>query len=207
MAYSYANRDEVKRCAMADFLNLFDALGGRRRQKALFCPFHSDRNPSASIFKSRYHCFGCGESMDVIAFVQRQLGKTFKGALEWLADYYEIPISDQPFSKSEKRKFASAKRRASVEALALTAWRRELIDSLRAERNTIWAGEQAACRWAREHMNNPKFDDDPRWELVWNSVKRQAIGDLYNRALNTIGVAPATELIRLWRAEQRKNAA
>lgn len=37
------------------------------------CPFHADRTPSFTIFKgdSRWHCFGCGATGDVIDFVRR----------------------------------------------------------------------------------------------------------------------------------------
>lgn len=37
------------------------------------CPFHDDRSPSFTIFAndSRFYCFGCGASGDVVAFVRR----------------------------------------------------------------------------------------------------------------------------------------
>jgi hypothetical protein len=53
---SHADRDEIKARAEADFLNFYLEHGGRRRAKALHCIFHSDRNPSASIHKSRHRC-------------------------------------------------------------------------------------------------------------------------------------------------------
>jgi len=52
------------------------------------CPFHDERTPSFTVRPSvgRYHCFGCGESGDVIAFVQKVDGLGFAEAVEHLAD-------------------------------------------------------------------------------------------------------------------------
>ena len=37
------------------------------------CPFHQEKSPSMSVHASRqfFHCFGCGASGDVFAFVQK----------------------------------------------------------------------------------------------------------------------------------------
>lgn len=37
------------------------------------CPFHNDTNPSLSLNndKGLFHCFGCGESGDIVAFIQK----------------------------------------------------------------------------------------------------------------------------------------
>ena len=37
------------------------------------CPFHKEKTPSFSVDsqKQRYHCFGCGDGGDVIAFIMK----------------------------------------------------------------------------------------------------------------------------------------
>ncbi len=49
-------------------------------------PDHDDRNPSFYVDpgKQYYRCFGCGAHGDVIDFVMRMRGLTFKEALEYL---------------------------------------------------------------------------------------------------------------------------
>ncbi|MBF0686936.1 MAG: DNA primase [Cellulomonas sp.] len=51
------------------------------------CPFHDERSPSFHVRPQvgRYHCFGCGEGGDVIAFVQQVDGLGFTDAVEYLA--------------------------------------------------------------------------------------------------------------------------
>lgn len=62
------------------------------------CPFHDERSPSFTVRPQvgRYHCFGCGEDGDVIAFVQKQDHTSFQEAVEKLATRigYELRYED-----------------------------------------------------------------------------------------------------------------
>jgi DNA primase len=51
------------------------------------CPFHDEKTPSFTVRESAgsYHCFGCGEGGDVVAFVQKVDHLTFVEAVERLA--------------------------------------------------------------------------------------------------------------------------
>ncbi|MCX4097707.1 DNA primase [Nocardia sp. alder85J] len=52
------------------------------------CPFHDEKTPSFHVRPSRglFHCFGCGESGDVFAFLQRHEQIGFREAVELVAD-------------------------------------------------------------------------------------------------------------------------
>lgn len=67
---------------------------GNNTYKGL-CPFHDERTPSFNVNATtgRYHCFGCGEDGDGLAFVQDKIaGGDFRFAAEYLADKYGIGI-------------------------------------------------------------------------------------------------------------------
>jgi DNA primase len=51
------------------------------------CPFHDERSPSFHVRPQvgSFHCFGCGESGDVIAFLQKMDHGTFSETVEQLA--------------------------------------------------------------------------------------------------------------------------
>lgn len=58
------------------------------------CPFHDERSPSFHVRPQvgRYHCFGCGEGGDVIAFVMKVDGLAFAEAVEYLAGRVGIQL-------------------------------------------------------------------------------------------------------------------
>ncbi|NDK32116.1 DNA primase [Nesterenkonia haasae] len=58
------------------------------------CPFHDERTPSFHIRPQvgSYHCFGCGESGDVIAFLQAMEHTSFQETVERLAQKFGIEL-------------------------------------------------------------------------------------------------------------------
>lgn len=52
------------------------------------CPFHDDKSPSFYLYldTNTFHCFGCQEHGDVITFVIKLHGYSFKEAVQYLAD-------------------------------------------------------------------------------------------------------------------------
>jgi len=64
------------------------------------CPFHAEKTPSFSVHATRqfYHCFGCGESGDVFAFVQKVENITFPEAVRLIAQKLGVPMPKVSFS-------------------------------------------------------------------------------------------------------------
>lgn len=87
------------------------------------CPFHNEKSPSFYVHPERgfFHCFGCGASGDVFAFVMRLEGLTFPDAARRLAERagIELPVAD-PAREQEHRKVRAREERlvSVVEAAA-----------------------------------------------------------------------------------------
>jgi DNA primase len=58
------------------------------------CPFHNEKTPSFHVNpdKGLYHCFGCGKSGDIIAFVQETEHLNFTEAVEALGKRFNVVI-------------------------------------------------------------------------------------------------------------------
>lgn len=75
------------------------------------CPFHNEKTPSFTVTKGKgFKCFGCGKSGDVLSFLMEHNNLNYIQAIEWLANYYNIPIEregpnhvyDKPVERLEK---------------------------------------------------------------------------------------------------------
>jgi len=80
------------------------------------CPFHQEKTPSFSVMPERgtFHCFGCGEGGDAIDFVEKAEQLDFVGAIEWLADRFNVPLEYEEASPEADRE---RKRRERLYAL------------------------------------------------------------------------------------------
>lgn len=60
------------------------------------CPFHDESTPSFNVRPNfgTYKCFGCGESGDVIAFIQHKEGLNFDDAVRMLAEQFGVEIHE-----------------------------------------------------------------------------------------------------------------
>lgn len=84
--------DEIKsRNDIVDVIGSYISLNDKN--KAL-CPFHNDHSPSFSVHQDKqiYKCFSCGESGNVITFVQKITNSTFAEAIKILADRCGIKL-------------------------------------------------------------------------------------------------------------------
>lgn len=94
--------DEVKsKNDIVDVIGSYISLNDKN--KAL-CPFHNDHSPSFSVHpdKQIYKCFSCGESGNVITFVEKFLGISFQEAVKLLADRAGIKLNINVPKKTNK---------------------------------------------------------------------------------------------------------
>lgn len=104
---------EIKaRVNLADLLEEYGLQVKRIGSSAkVCCPFHKEKTPSfhINLEHNYYKCFGCGESGDVLTFVQKYEGLTFIDALKKLADRAGVKLEQKnadPEAKLRERLYA-----------------------------------------------------------------------------------------------------
>lgn len=87
------------------------------------CPFHDERSPSFNVRPSvgRYHCFGCGEGGDVIAFVMKVDGMGFTEAVEYLAGRFGVQLRYEDNGTPQRPREEPGKRQRLIEAHRVAA--------------------------------------------------------------------------------------
>src|SRR5215813_8843957 len=72
------------------------------------CPFHNEKTPSFSVHATRqfFHCFGCGASGDVFAFVQKIENISFPEAVRSIAQKVGMEAPKQTYSGPEEAREA-----------------------------------------------------------------------------------------------------
>ncbi len=95
--------DEIK--AHNDIVDVIGSYIDLNEKNKALCPFHDDHTPSFSVHpdKQIYKCFSCGESGNVITFIEKINGISFSEALKLLADRAGIKIDvDVPKKTNSK---------------------------------------------------------------------------------------------------------
>lgn len=128
------------------------------------CPFHGEKTPSFYVIpdKKMFHCFGCGVSGDAIKFVMQLDSRSFREAVEMLAQ--EAGVDLTPPDPEEARRSQRRAQLAEVNEKACTFYER-----------VLW--EHPKGEVAREHLRKRGITEDTAraWRLgyapnLWDSL-------------------------------------
>ncbi|MBR5514808.1 MAG: DNA primase [Clostridia bacterium] len=96
--------EEIKyRNDIEDVISGYVALKRAGSNSNGLCPFHSEKTPSFTVFRSSqsFYCFGCGAGGDVITFIMKAESLDYRGALEFLAKRAGITITEDERDKEQ----------------------------------------------------------------------------------------------------------
>jgi len=95
------------------------------------CTFHEARTPSSSVNATDklYYCFGCGAKGDLITFVRETEQLDFAGAIEWLADRFNVQIEYEETSPQQDALRRRRERLLELLEAAASFYERYLWDS------------------------------------------------------------------------------
>src|SRR6184192_2218300 len=118
----------------ADIVEVISGRTQLKRSGARFtglCPFHDERTPSFSVSpeKGTYYCFGCQRGGDAITFVEETEGVDFVGAIEWLAQRFNVPLDYEEASPEQDARRRHRERLYAVLDAAASFYGRYLWES------------------------------------------------------------------------------
>jgi DNA primase len=172
-------RDSVDRVKEA--VDMVEVVGARTDLRRVgtrwtgLCPFHDERTPSFSVNAEHklYHCFGCSESGDAIKFVMETEGLDFVGALEALAERYNVELQrENEDPEAEKRRLRRERLLRLVDRTA-TYYTRVLWESPEAEPARAYLAERGL---GEEVLREFRVGYSPS---AWDRVVSAALRDGY----------------------------
>jgi DNA primase len=118
----------------ADMVAVVSARTQLRKQGPRYmgrCPFHEERTPSFSVnaHDKLFYCFGCGRGGDLISFVRETENLDFSGAIEWLADRFNVQLEYEEASPQLEEERRRRARLLELIDLAASFYERYLWDS------------------------------------------------------------------------------
>jgi DNA primase catalytic core len=142
-------KESVKKAV--DIIALFASFGVELSKKGKSytgrCPWHEDSTPSLSVDRDKglYHCFGCGESGDVVSLVEKMRGVGFREALQYLAG-------------GNGKKAAGAERRKPVPPPPPASEHLHILDEVaRRYASTLTATAEARAYLATRRLDLPEL--------------------------------------------------
>jgi DNA primase len=148
--------EQVK--AAADMVAVVQARTPLRKSGSRWsgrCPFHEERTPSFSVSpdKGLFYCFGCGKGGDLVTFVKETENLDYAGAIEWLAERFNVPLEyEQASPEAEARRLRTRRLHELLDAAA-SFYERVLWESKAGEAARAYLAErgfgEAVCRELR----------------------------------------------------------
>ena len=141
------------------------------------CPLHHEKTPSFHIdpVRNTWHCFGCGEGGDAIAFIRKKEGLSFPEAVRFLAKKHNIRIEEETRERTPEEQEQDKQREAMFVAYEVV--QKYYVSNIhQQDENARQAYEYACDRWGIELVESAGigFAYD-KWEGLQNYAKEHSL--------------------------------
>jgi DNA primase len=182
---------------VGEYVSLRRAGGGALKG---LCPFHDEKSPSFNVRPSHgtFHCFGCGEGGDVIAFLMKIEHIGFVESVERLADKIGLQLVYEGGKPGAARDRGTRTRMIEAHRAA-AAFYAEQIETPEAEKAREYLAERgfdramwqkfgcgfAPAGWDKltKHLLNRGFELDELYKAQLSKEGRQGAIDRFHRRL------------------------
>ncbi|MFF5142243.1 DNA primase [Streptomyces sp. NPDC013157] len=147
-----AVRDAVPIDAVvSEYLQLRNAGGGNLKG---LCPFHDEKSPSFQVSPSKglFHCFGCQEGGDTLAFVMKVDHLSFSEAVERLAARAGITLRYEEGGYNPSHQRGERIRLVEAHKIAAVWYAEQLATSPEAETGRVFLAERGFDQAAAVHF-------------------------------------------------------
>ncbi|MCP5046522.1 MAG: DNA primase [bacterium] len=164
-------KEQIKRnVSITDVVSMYVDLKPAGKDMKALCPFHTEKTPSFFVMpeKDRFSCYGCNKFGDIFTFIQEIENLSFRDAMNYLVDKFNIPI-DRKSGGSFVKKDLYAK----INQIALRYFRSNLLDNPEGKK----AADYLEQREIRPNIVE-KFSLGyalNRWDGLLNHLKRESV--------------------------------
>ena len=153
---------------IGEYVTLRNAGGGNMKG---LCPFHDEKSPSFNVTPSRklFHCFGCQESGDTVAFVMKIDGLSFTEAIERLADKAGVQLRREEGGGDDRRPSGPPRQRLVEANKVAQLFYAEYLSSPDAVAGRQFLDERGFDQAAAEHFGMGFAPRDG--EVLWRHLR------------------------------------
>lgn len=168
--------DELKqRNDIVSVISKFLTLERKGKNHWACCPFHYEKTPSFAVneIEQYYHCYGCGESGDVLKFIEKYETMSFTEAVKYLADNAGMKLPEIEQSSQDLKLMKLKKEVLNACNLAMNFYK----ECLKTPQGVT----------ARNYLSKRELDSDtikhfnigcsPDWNSLINYLKKQGISE------------------------------
>ncbi len=152
------------------------------------CPLHHEKTPSFHINPAlnTWHCFGCGEGGDAIAFIQKKENVDFPEAVRILANKFHITIEEDTRERTAEEHEQDKQREAMFTAYEYV--QKYYVANIHNDDNEARAAYTYACnRWGKDFVEESGIGYAyGAWDGLVNYVKGTVLSEEILKQLGLI---------------------
>jgi len=141
-------------CSIVEVVSAYVSLHKVGVNHKGLCPFHNEKTPSFFVNEARkfFHCFGCGASGDVFAFMMQMEKLSFQESVRALAKRCGICLPEHKPSPRERERLSDQAKYLQINASMARHYHELLLHDRRAERaRTYLAGRGLSAETIQQH--------------------------------------------------------
>jgi DNA primase len=168
-------REIRERCGIVEVVSDYVSLKKVGVNHKGLCPFHSEKTPSFFVNEARkfFHCFGCGASGDVFAFLMKLERLSFQESVRVIAKKCGISIPEKKLSPRDRDRLSEQARYLRINELMARHYHELLLHDKRAERARQYLEHRGLSpETIREHWLGFAPDE---WDTAVSFVGSQGI--------------------------------